>query len=78
MTKQLPPELGEDAAAKIVDRLNRLRPWFFQDVYANPICDLELDTDALGIEEVVAAIRARLAEGPGDAFAQLREKFAQA
>jgi chloramphenicol 3-O-phosphotransferase len=78
MTKQLPPELGEDAAAKIVDRLNRLRPWFFQDVYANPICDLELDTDALDIEQVAAAIRARLAEGPGDAFAQLREKFAQA
>ena len=75
MTKKLPPELGEDAARKIVDRLNRLRPWFYEDVYANDLCDLELDSDALSPEQVVAAIRERLAQGPGDAFARLRDEY---
>lgn len=73
MTKKLPVEvLGEDAAAKIVDRLNRLRKWFTEAVYANDISDLVIDTSVHGPDEVVALIKARLAEGPGTAFETTR------
>jgi len=76
MTKKMPVEiLGEEAARKIVDRLNRLRPWFYEDVYANDICDIEIDTHAHDLDETVALIGERLAQGPGDAFERLRMKF---
>jgi len=73
MTKKMPAELGDDAAARIIDRLNRLRPWFYEEVYANTVCDLEIDSSAHSIDEVVAKIAARVAEGPGDAFERLRQ-----
>lgn len=76
MTKKLPVEvLGEDAANRIVDRLRRLRPWFYEEVYGNTICDLEIDSDAHGLDEVVAMIEARLAQGPGTAFERLRKQY---
>lgn len=76
MDKPMPVDLlGEDVVRKIIDRLARLRPWYYQTVYANDIYDLQIDTDAHGPEEVVAMIAARLVEGPGTAFAQLREKW---
>ncbi len=76
MDKKLPVDLlGEDAVSKIVDRLNRLRPWFTQSVYANEITDLEIDTSVHGVDEVCAQIEARLAQGPGTAFDQLRAKY---
>jgi chloramphenicol 3-O-phosphotransferase len=78
MDKKLPTELlGDDAVRKIVDRLTRLRPWFYEAVYANDIADLTIDTEAYGPEEVSALIEARLAQGPGTAFAQLRERHAR-
>jgi len=77
MDKKIPTDLlGADAAAKIVDRLTRLRPWFYEEVYRNPVTDLLIDTQALGPEEVCAQIEARLAQGPGTAFDQLRARFA--
>lgn len=76
MDKPMPVDLlGEDAVRKIIDRLDRLRPWFYEAVYANDIYDLVIDTEAHGREAVVAKIEARLAEGPGEAFAALREKW---
>lgn len=76
MTKKLPVEvLGEDAARKIVGRLDRLRDWFYDAVYENDISDLEIDTSAHGPDEVTALIEARLAEGPGTAFERLRQKW---
>lgn len=73
MTKKLPVEiLGEDAINKIVDRLARLRPWFYEEIYRNPIADLFIDSAAHGPDEVVAQIAARVAQGPGDAFDRLR------
>ncbi len=76
MTKKLPVEiLGEDAVNKIVDRLTRLRPWFYDEIYRNDICDLEIDSDAHSLDEVVATIGGRLAQGPGTAFEKLRRKF---
>ena len=73
MDKKMPVEiLGEDAVQKIIDRLNRLRAWFAEAVYANPISDLTIDTAVHGPEQVCALIRARLAQGPGTAFQTLR------
>lgn len=73
MDKKLPVDLlGADAAAKIVDRLTRLRPWFYESVYANDITDLEIDTSLHDPATVCAMIEARLAEGPGTAFDRLR------
>jgi chloramphenicol 3-O-phosphotransferase len=76
MDKPMPVDLlGVDTVRKIVDRLDRLRPWFYETVYANDIYDLEIDTEVSAPKAVVAMIAARLAEGPGTAFAQLREKW---
>ncbi len=73
MDKKLPVEiLGADAARRIVDRLTRLRPWFYESVYANDLADLTVDTAEHGPDEVCDLITARLAEGPGTAFARLR------
>lgn len=76
MDKKLPVDLlGEDAVRKIVDRLTRLRPWFYEAVYANEICDLEIDTSIHAPEAVCAMIEARLAEGPGTALDRLRARY---
>lgn len=76
MDKKMPTDLlGEDTVRKIVERLDRLRPWFYDAVYANTICDLEIDTDKHGPEEVCAMIEARLAQGPGTAFEELRRRW---
>jgi|GEM_PF-4885083 len=78
MTKKLPVEvLGEDAARKIVERLNRLRDWFYDAVYKNDISDLEIDTSVHRPDDVIALIEGRLAEGPGTAFERLRQKWSQ-
>lgn len=78
MTKKLPVDiLGEDAANKIIDRLTRLRPFFYDEINRNDICDLEIDSAANSIDEVVAMIEAQLAQGPSTAFEKLRQKFPQ-
>jgi chloramphenicol 3-O-phosphotransferase len=74
--KKLPTDiLGKDTVRIITDRLNRLRPWFYEAVYANDCSDLEIDTDKHGPEEVRQMITQRLAEGPGTAFESLRARF---
>ncbi len=70
MTKKLPTDAGT-----IVDRLNRLRAWFYQSVYANDIADLAIDTSLHGVDEVADMIAARLAEGPGTAFSRIRAQY---
>lgn len=76
MTKKLPVEvLGEDAARKIVERLDRLRDWFYDAVYENDISDIVIDTSLHDPDDVTALIEARLAEGPGTAFKRLRQKW---
>lgn len=78
MTKKLPVDiLGEDAARRIVDRLNRLRDWFYAEVYRNPVCDLEIDTSVHAPDEVAAMIAERLAQGPGTAFGEIRANFSK-
>ncbi len=76
MDKKLPVEvLGEDVVNKIVDRLTRLRPFFYEANYENDIYDMTIDSSAHSPEEIVAMIRARLGEGPGTAFEQLRQRY---
>lgn len=76
MDKKMPTDiLGEDAVRKIVDRLDRLRPWFYDAVYANECSDLEIDTVKHSPEEVCAMIEERLSEGPGTAFDELRRRY---
>ncbi len=76
MTKKLPVEiLGEDAVNKIVARLARLRPWFYDEIYRNDVADLVIDSDKHSPEAIVAMIQDRLAQGPGTAFDELRRRF---
>ena len=76
MDKKIPVDLlGEDATRKIVDRLARLRPWFYEEVYRNSVTDLEIDTSLHAPDEVCAMMEARLAQGQGEAFDVLRKRF---
>lgn len=79
MDKKMPTDiLGEDVVRKIVDRLNRLRGWFTESVYANPFSDLTIDTSIHGPEAVTAMIRERLAQGPGTALELMRKTYCTA
>lgn len=79
MDKKLPTDLlGADAVKRIVDRLSRLRPWFYDAVYANDCYDLEIDTVEHSPEAVCAMIEQRLAQGPGTAFESLRARYPKA
>jgi chloramphenicol 3-O-phosphotransferase len=76
MDKKIPVDLlGEDAARKIIDRLARLRPWFYEEIYRNPVADLTIDSSEHSPDEICAMIEARLAEGPGTALAEVRARF---
>jgi chloramphenicol 3-O-phosphotransferase len=63
---------------RIVERLLRLRPWFYEASYANEICDLELDSVALDPDAICDRIEQRLAQGPGTAFEALRQRYPKA
>jgi chloramphenicol 3-O-phosphotransferase len=76
MTKRMPTDLlGADATAKIIDRLDRLRPWFYESVYANAVADLTIDTNAHAPAQVCEMIEKRLAQGPAEAFSRLRAQW---
>jgi chloramphenicol 3-O-phosphotransferase len=76
MDKKLPTaELGaDDPVRRILERLDRLRPWFYEASYANDCYDLEVDTAQHGPDAVCDMIERRLAEGPGEAFERLRAR----
>ncbi len=67
---------SDEQLALIRDRLDRLRPWFYEAVYANDISDLEIDTVQFSPEQVCEQIDARLKAGPGTAFERLRQRHA--
>jgi len=69
--------LDDEAAARIRNRLDRLRPWFYEAIYANDCYDLEVDTVRHEPKEVCNLIAHRLADGPGTAFGQLRGHYPQ-
>ncbi len=65
----------EDAVKRAIDKLSRLRPWFYQSVYANDCYDLEIDTQKHSPDQVCDLIETRLAQGPGTAFDTLRTRY---
>jgi chloramphenicol 3-O-phosphotransferase len=67
--------LGEDALKQIAARLQAASPWFYDAAYANDIYDLVIDSTSFTPDEVCQQIERRLAEGPGTAFARLRERY---
>jgi chloramphenicol 3-O-phosphotransferase len=76
MDKKMPTDiLGEDTVKRIIDRLDRLRPWFYEAVYANDCYDLEINTVQHRPEDVCRLIEQRLAKGPGTAFEKLRARY---
>ncbi len=59
------------------DRLDRLRPWFYDAAYVNLCCDLLIDTEQHAPGAVCQLIEDRLRAGPGVAFEQLRGRFSR-
>ncbi len=68
---KLPNVSADDRDAVIRERLHRLRPWLYKAVYANEICDIEIDTARYNPEQVCEQIEQRLQSGPGTAFEKL-------
>jgi hypothetical protein len=66
---------GDEGLRRAVEKLDRLRPWFYESVYANGACDLEIDTVRHSPEQVCDLIEQRLAEGPGTSFDALRKSI---
>jgi chloramphenicol 3-O-phosphotransferase len=79
MDKRLPAaEIhGDDGVRRAVEKLNRLRPWFYDSVYANDCSDLAVDTVQHGPEQVCDLIEQRLAQGPGTSFEALRQRYSR-
>lgn len=65
---------GDEGLRRAVEKLDRLRPWFYESVYANDACDLEIDSVRHNPEQVCDLIERRLAEGPGTSFEVLRRR----
>jgi hypothetical protein len=77
---ELPPPMieavgGPDGVKKLGETLRAMTPWYYERAYQNECADLELDSAALTPDEICARIEARLAQGPGTAFGQLRKKY---
>lgn len=78
----LPPPIKEAMAAAGPEIINALAvelgaavPWFYDHAYANDRYDLELDSSAMGPDQVCEKIEERLSQGPGTAFAELRKRY---
>jgi chloramphenicol 3-O-phosphotransferase len=80
---ELPPPMleavgGPDGVKKLGETLRAMTPWYYERAYQNDCADLELDSAALKPDELCARIEARLAQGPGTAFGELRKKYPKA
>jgi hypothetical protein len=77
---ELPPPMveavgGPDGVRKLAETLRAMSPWYYERAYQNDCADLELDSAALSPDEICERIEARLQEGPGTAFGELRKKY---
>jgi chloramphenicol 3-O-phosphotransferase len=63
------------AGEQMAEEMRALRPFFYERAYRNDCFDLELDTTEGTAEESCERIEARLAEGPGTAFDELRRRY---
>jgi chloramphenicol 3-O-phosphotransferase len=68
---------GPEIVQAFAEQLSAVTPWFYEHAYANDTYDLELDSSAMTPDQVCERIEARLREGPGTAFARLRERHAR-
>lgn len=68
---------GPDILKALGEELAEAAPWFYEHAYANDIYDLELDSSAMSPDEACENIEARLREGPGTAFAELRKRYSK-
>jgi chloramphenicol 3-O-phosphotransferase len=66
---------GPEILQALGEQLADAGPWFYDHAYANDVYDIELDSSAMTPDEVCERIEARLREGPGTAFAQLRDRY---
>ena len=66
---------GDEGVKRAIEALHRLRPWFYETVYANDCYDLVIDTTQHNPDAVCDLIDKRLAEGPGTAFDTLRQRY---
>jgi chloramphenicol 3-O phosphotransferase len=76
---KVPPDfaetIGAEAASRVATNLRRLTPWFVSAINDNDCFDLVADSSASSPEEICDQIERRLAEGPGEAFDQLRKRY---
>lgn len=77
---ELPPPMleavgGPDGVKQLAEKLAATTPWMYEHAYANDCYDLELDSDKLNPDQLCEKIEARLQEGPGTAFAELRNRY---
>lgn len=66
---------GPEILEALGEELANATPWLYEHAYANDIYDLELDSSAMTPDEVCQRIEARLNQGPGTAFTQLRQRY---
>lgn len=76
---KVPPDfaetIGPEAANRVATNLRRLTPWFVRAINDNDCFDLVADSSASSPNEICDQIELRLAEGPGTAFGQLRQRY---
>jgi chloramphenicol 3-O-phosphotransferase len=76
---KVPPDfaetIGPEAASRVATNLRRLTPWFVRAINDNDCFDLVADSSASSPNEICDQIELRLAEGPGTAFEQLRQRY---
>jgi chloramphenicol 3-O-phosphotransferase len=66
---------GPEIMKAMGEELAAATPWFYEHAYANDRYDLELDSSSMSPDEVCERIEARLRQGPGTAFAALRDRY---
>jgi chloramphenicol 3-O-phosphotransferase len=67
--------VGPGGEQQMAASLNAIRDWFYKASYENDCFDLVFDTTALSTDEICERIEERLAQGPGTAFDELRERY---
>jgi hypothetical protein len=67
--------LSNEQVAVITGKLQQVGKYMTRETFTHDCFDLVLDSGALSPAQIVEKIRARLKEGPGQAFDKLAQKF---
>jgi chloramphenicol 3-O-phosphotransferase len=73
--KEAMSRVGPHLLEQMGEELEAATPWLYDHTYANDCYDLTLDSSAMSPTAVCEVIEQRLKEGPGIAFATLRERY---